>query len=73
MKHSALSKNLCTYASRKRLRIKLTPDLHLTYSKNGGNLGFVLTMKNIACLSILLTKHIRYIIYICLNLFYTVL
>ena len=24
-------------ASRKLLRIKVTPDLHLTYSKNGGN------------------------------------
>ena len=49
-------------ASRKRLRIKVTPDLHLTYSKNGGNLGLVLKMKNIACLSILLTKkkHVKY-------------
>ena len=36
-------------ASRKLLRIKVTPDLHLTYSKNGGNLGLVLKMKNIAC------------------------
>ena len=35
------------------LRIKVTPDLHLTYSKNGGNLGLVLKMKNIACLSVL--------------------
>ena len=26
------------------LRIKVTPDLHLTYSKNGGNLGLVLKM-----------------------------
>ena len=25
--------------SRKRLRTKVTPDFHLTYSKNGGNLG----------------------------------
>ena len=25
--------------SRKLLRIKVTPDLHVTYSKNGGNLG----------------------------------
>ena len=25
--------------SRKHLRTKLSPDLHLTYSKNGGNLG----------------------------------
>ena len=24
------------YSSRKLLRIKVTPDLHLTYSKNGG-------------------------------------
>ena len=28
--------------SRKRLRTKVTQDLHLTYSKNGGNLGLVL-------------------------------
>ena len=27
--------------SRKHLRTKVTPDLHLTYSKNGGNLGLV--------------------------------
>ena len=46
--------------SRKLLRIKVTPDLHLTYSKNGGNLGLVLKMKNIACISILLTKHVKY-------------
>ena len=46
--------------SRKLLRIKVTPDLHLTYSKNGGNLGFVLKMKHIACISILLTKHVKY-------------
>ena len=39
---------------------KITPDLHLTYSKNGGNLGLVLKMKNIACISILLTKHVKY-------------
>ena len=45
---------------RKRLRIKVTPDLHLTYSKNGGNLGLVFKMKNIACLSILLLKHLKY-------------
>ena len=50
---------LCS-ASRKLLRIKVTPDLHLTYSKNGGNLRLVLKMKNIACLSILLTKHVKY-------------
>ena len=48
-------------ASRKLLRIKETPDLHLTYSKNGGNLGLELKMKNIACISILLTKHVKYI------------
>ena len=29
-------------ASRTYLRTKVTPDLHLTYSKNGGNLGLVL-------------------------------
>ena len=45
---------------RKLLPIKVTPDLHLTYSKNGGNLGLVLKMKNIACISILLTKHVKY-------------
>ena len=28
--------------SRKRLRTKVTLDLHLTYSKNGGNVGLVL-------------------------------
>ena len=38
----------------------VTPDLHLTYSKNGGNLGLVLKMKNIACIPILLTKHVKY-------------
>ena len=43
-------------ASRKLLRIKVTPDLHL----NGGNLGLVLKMKNIGCISILLTKHVKY-------------
>ena len=46
--------------SRKLLRIQVTPDLHLTYSKNGGNLGLVLKMNNIACISILLTKHVKY-------------
>ena len=30
-------------SSRKRLHTKVTPDLQLTYSKNKGNLGFVLT------------------------------
>ena len=42
------------------LRIKVTRDLHLTYSKNGGNLVLILKVKNIACLSILLTKHVNY-------------
>ena len=46
--------------SGKLLRIKVTPDLHLTYSKNGGNLGLVLKMKNKACISILLTTHVKY-------------
>ena len=46
--------------SRKLLRITVTPDLHLTYNKNGGNLGLVLKMKNIACISILLTKRVKY-------------
>ena len=27
------------FTSRKHLRTKVTPDFHLTYSKNGGNLG----------------------------------
>ena len=49
-----------SHSSRKLLRIKVTPDLHLTYSKNVGNLGLVLKMKNIACISILLTKHVKY-------------
>ena len=57
-------------ASRKLLRIKVTPYLHQTYSKNWGNLGLVLKMKNIACISILLTKHVKYTY---LYLFYTVL
>ena len=39
---------------------KSNPRLHLTYSKNGGNLGLVLKMKNIGCVSILLTKHVTY-------------
>ena len=58
--------------SRKLLRIKVTADLPLTDSKNGGNLGLVLKMKNITCISILLTKHIKYI-YLYLLIFYTVL
>ena len=61
-------------SSRKLFRIKVTSDLHLTHSKNGGNLGLVLKMKNIACILILLTKHVKYTyLYICSNLFYTVL
>ena len=32
-------------ASRKHLLTKVTPDLHLTYSKNGGNLGLALNDK----------------------------
>ena len=47
-------------ASRKLLRIKVTPDLLLTNSKNRGNLGLVLKMKNIACISILLTKQVKH-------------
>ena len=51
----------CTiFTSQQLLRIKVTPDLHLTYSKNGENLGLVLKMKNIACISILLTNHVKY-------------
>ena len=46
--------------SQKLLRIKGTADLHLTYTKNGGNLGLVLKMKNISGLPILLTKHVKY-------------
>ena len=48
-------------SSRKLLRIKVTPDLHLTYSKNGGNLGLVFKLKNIACILILLTKHVKHL------------
>ena len=47
------------FPSRKLLRIKVTPDLHLTYRRNGGNLGLILKIKNIACISILLTKHLK--------------
>ena len=55
-----LCQNWSFISSQKLLRMKVIPDLHLTYSKNGGNLGLVLKMKNIACLSILLTKHVKY-------------
>ena len=34
--------------------------MQLIYSKNGVNLGLVLKMKNIACISILLKKHVKY-------------
>ena len=44
----------------KLLRMKVTPDLHLTYRKNGGNLGLVLKMKNIGFFSNVLTKHVKY-------------
>ena len=44
----------------KNSQYKVTPDLPLTYSKNGGNLGLVLKIKNIACIPILLTKHVKY-------------
>ena len=33
---------------------------HTHKLKNGGNLGLVLKMKNIACISVLLTKHVKY-------------
>ena len=57
-------------APRKPFRIKVTPDLHLTSSKNGGHLGLEFKMKNITCISILLTNHVRYT---CLYLFKFVL
>ena len=40
---------------------KSNPRFAPTYSKNGRNLGLVLEMKNIACISILLTKHVKYL------------
>ena len=55
-----MQRKLMVWSSRKLLRIKVTPDLHLTYSKNEGNPGLVLKMKNIDRLSILLTKHVKY-------------
>ena len=55
-----LARGVWLHSSLKLLLIKVTPDLHLTYSKNGVNLGLVLKMKNMACLSILLTKHVKY-------------
>ena len=53
------------FPSRKHLRIKVTPDLHLTYSTIGGNLGLVSQFYWQNMLNIL--------IYIFLKLFYTVL
>ena len=53
-------KNKIDIPSRKLLHIKVTPDLHLTNSKNGGNLGLALKMKTVVCISILLTKHVKY-------------
>ena len=40
--------------------IKVTRDLYLTYSKKWENLGLVFKLKNIACISILLIKHVKY-------------
>ena len=34
-------------SSRKRLRTKVTPDLHLTYSKTGGNQGLIINGKRL--------------------------
>ena len=42
---TGLKTNTCVFtnmidpASRNHFRTKVTPDFHLTYSKNGGNLG----------------------------------
>ena len=58
--HMQRRRSACAFTSRTLLRIKVTPDLHLTYSKNGGNLGLVLKMKKVACISILLTKRVKY-------------
>ena len=66
--------NKSLFTLRKILRIKVTPDLHLTCSKNGGNLGLVLKMKNIACISILLTNNAKYIyLYLFKLVFYSIL
>ena len=35
----AIIASLVKISSRKHLRTKVTPDFHLSYSKNGGNLG----------------------------------
>ena len=45
LKNSHFEQIHVQFASRKLLRIKVTLDLHLTYSKNGGNLGLVLKIK----------------------------
>ena len=42
----ALNINCGFVSSRERLRTKVTPDFHLTYSKNGGNLGLNQNDKN---------------------------
>ena len=42
----AWSNLLIVHTSRKHLHLKVTPDLHLTYSKNGGSLGLVLIDKS---------------------------
>ena len=50
-----------TTDARVRVHYKLTLwAWQLRWAKNGGNLGLVLKMKNIACISILLTKHVKY-------------
>ena len=36
---AAFTVSVCKKTSLKHLRTKVTPDYHLTYSKNGGNLG----------------------------------
>ena len=38
LKPNATTAAVCT-PSREHLRSKVTPDFHLTYSKNGGNMG----------------------------------
>ena len=69
--YTSLTFHSCS--SRKLLRIKVTPDLHLTYSKNGGNLGLVLKMNDIACISILLTNHVKYTyLYLCKFVLYNI-
>ena len=55
-----------TETSRYKSNPRFAPNIY----QNGGNLGLVLKMKNIACISILLTKHVKYT---CLYLFKFVL